>query len=415
MAINLNIKSSVFLPCYQPYIEDYSKRYNIFWGGRGSGKTKFVIQKLVIKGLKEKRLILLMRKETNKLRDSVWKELLDVINEWHLREYFTVNKTEFRITCKLNGTEFKCLGLDEPEKIKGFTNISDVFMDEITAFTPDDFELIDGTLRSSIYSLPLQMYACFNPISKANWVYRYFNFDTGTVPPNTFVLHSTYLDNPFLDESFKLRMAALKERNYNRWKVEALGEFVTLDKLVFTNWRIEDFNHAEIKGDLLVGMDFGFINDVSTIVASILDEASKKIYVFKTWGDTGKTNDQLAAIIRDLGFSKSVIIADAAEPKSIEEIKRLGISKIRACTKGRDSIIHGIQRLQQYEIVVHPTCEEIIAEFENYSWKKDKQSGEYVNEPIDKFNHYIDALRYSLQVVGNNRQLKSMSKAALSL
>lgn len=415
MGINLKIKPSVFLPCYYPYVEDYSNRYNVFWGGRGSGKTKFVIQKLVVKGLKEKRMILLMRKETNKLRDSVWKELLDVINEWNLRGFFSVNKTEFRITCKLNGTEFKCLGLDEPEKIKGFTAISDVFMDEITAFTPDDFELIDGTVRSKIYSLPLQMYACFNPISKANWVYKYFGFDTGIVPPNTFIMHTTYLDNPFLDKSFGERMEALKARNYNRWKVEALGEFVTLDKLVFTNWRRETFDYRNIKGTLLVGMDFGFVNDVSTIVASVLDEESKKIYIFKTWGDTNKTNDELAGIIRGLGFSKSVIIADAAEPKSIEEIKRLGISKIRACTKGRDSIIHGIQRLQQYEILVLPECEEIISEFENYSWKKDKRSGEYVNEPIDKFNHYIDALRYSLQVVSNGKQLKTISKAALNL
>ena len=232
-----------------------------------------------------------MRKETNKLRDSVWKELLDVINEWNLKEFFSVNKTEFRVTCKLNGTEFKCLGLDESEKIKGFTAISDVFMDEVTAFTADDFELIDGTLRSKIYNLPLQIYIGFNPISKANWVYHYFGFDTGITPPDTFIMHTTYLDNPYLDESFHKRMDALKTRNFNRWKVEALGEFVTLDKLVFTNWKVEEFNHIDLPGTLLVGMDFGFVNDVSTIVASILNEDTKTIHIFKTWGDTGKTND----------------------------------------------------------------------------------------------------------------------------
>lgn len=415
MAVNIKIKPSVFLPVYQPYIEDYSCRYNIYWGGRGSGKTKFIIQKLVVKGFKEKRLILLMRKETNKLRDSVWKELLDVIEDWGLRQYFVVNKTEFRVTCKLNGTVFKCLGLDEAEKVKGFTNISDVFMDEITAFQPEDYELVDGTLRSSIYTLPLQMYAAFNPISKANWVYKYFGFDTQVTPPNTFIIHTTYLDNPYLDSSFSDRMETLKQRNYNRWKVEALGEFVTLDKLVFTNWKTADFNHAEIQGQLIIGMDFGFVNDVSTIVASVLNEDEKKIYVFETWGDTGKTNDQLAAIIKSLGFSKSVIIADSAEQKSIAELKQLGITHIKPSVKGKDSINHGIQKLQQYEIIVHPSCEGLITEFENYSYKKDKQSGEYVNTPIDAFNHYIDALRYSLQCVDNSRQLKTMSKAALSL
>ena len=99
-------------------------------------------------------------------------------------------------------------------------------------------------------------------------------------------------------------------------------------------------------------------------------------------------------------FSKSIIIADAAEQKSIEEIKREGINKIKPCKKGKDSIIYGIQKLQNYEIIVHPICTEIITEFENYSWKKDRVTGLYINEPVDMFNHFIDALRYSLQCVG---------------
>lgn len=407
--INLVIKKDkIILPIYQPYVEDYTHRYNVYWGGRGSGKTKFIMQKLMIKGLKERRLILLMRKETNKLRDSVWKELLDVIEDFKLTPYFTINKTEFRATCNINGTEFKCLGLDEPEKIKGFANMSDVFMDEITAFNEEDIELIDGTLRAIGYELPLQMYFAFNPISKTNFVYKYFGFDTGVTPPDTFILHSTYLDNPFLDESYLKRMDNMKLRNYNRWKIEALGEFVTLDKLVFQNWKSEEFNYADIKGQLLVGLDFGFVNDVSALVASILDDTNKRIYIFKEWGDTGKTNAELVNIITAMGFSKSVIIADSAEPKSIEEIKRAGIMKIRPSIKGPDSIMHGIQQLQNYEIIVHPSCTGIITELENYSWQKDKKTNEYINKPIDAFNHFIDALRYSLQCA--RARLKTLDK-----
>ena len=414
MIINLTVNKSICLPIYQPYIVDYSNRYNVYWGGRGSGKTKFIMQKLLIKGLKEKRLILLMRKETNKLRDSVWKELLSVIESFKLSRYFEINKTEFRVTCILNGTEFKCLGLDEPEKIKGFADMSDVFMDEITAFNEDDIELIDGTLRSTNYKLPLQIYFAFNPISKANFVYKYFGFKDGITPPDTFILHSTYLDNPYLDESYISRMENMKERNYNRWKIEALGEFVSLDKLVYNNWKKETFNHADIVGELIIGLDFGFINDISALVASILDETNKKIYIFKEWGDINKTNEELASIISALGFAKSNIIADAAEPKSIEEIKRKGIMRIRACTKGPDSIVHGIQQLQQYDIVVHPSCEGVITELENYSWQKDKQSNEYINKPIDAFNHYMDALRYSLQCI-NTKKLKTINKSCLGL
>ena len=412
MMINLKIKPSVFCPIYYPYLLDYQYRYNVFYGGRASGKTKFIMQKLLIKGLKEKRTILLMRKQTTQLRDSVWKEILQVIDDFHLSQFFTVNKTEFRITCLINGTEFKCLGLDEPEKIKGFADISDVFLDEVTGFNQEDVELIDGTLRSPKFKLPLQMYFSFNPISKANFVYKYFGFDTGITPPNTFILKSTYLDNPFLGENVAERYEALKQRDYRRWQIEALGDFVSLDKLVFQNYKVEEFDHTKINGVLLCGLDYGFVNDISAFVASLLDEENKKIYVFKIWGDTNKTNDELSNIIKSMGFSKSLIIADCAEQKSIEEMKRAGILRIKPSVKGADSIIHGIQKLQQYDIIIHPSCEGIITEFENYSWQKDKQSGEYINKPIDSFNHYIDALRYSLQCV-NSGKLVSLPRNVL--
>ena len=410
--IKLNIKPSIFCPIYYPYLLDYQYRYNVFYGGRASGKTKFIMQKLLIKGLKEKRTILLMRKQTTQLRDSVWKEILQVIDDFHLSQFFTVNKTEFRITCLINGTEFKCLGLDEPEKIKGFADISDVFLDEVTGFNQEDVELIDGTLRSPKFKLPLQMYFSFNPISKANFVYKYFGFDTGITPPNTFILKSTYLDNPFLGDNVAERYEALKQRDYRRWQIEALGDFVSLDKLVFQNYKVEEFDHTKINGTLLCGLDYGFVNDISAFVASLLDEENKKIYVFKIWGDTNKTNDELSNIIKSMGFSKSLIIADCAEQKSIEEMKRAGILRIKPSVKGADSIIHGIQKLQQYDIIIHPSCEGIITEFENYSWQKDKQSGEYINKPIDSFNHYIDALRYSLQCV-NSGKLVSLPRNVL--
>ena len=401
--INLNIIKQIFCPIYLPYLYDYSKRYNVYYGGRASGKTKFIMQKLLIKGLRERRMILLMRKQTTQLRDSVWKEMLQTISDFHLLDYFSINKTEFRITCNINGTEFKCLGLDEPEKIKGFADISDVFMDEVTGFNKEDVELIDGTLRSPKFKLPLQMYFAFNPISKANFVYTYFGFDTGIVPSNTFILKSTYLDNPFLGANVAERYEALKQRDYQRWQIEALGDFVSLDRLVFQNVKVEEFNHADIKGQLICGLDYGFVNDISAFVASLLDEENKKLYVFKIWGDTNKTNQELANIIKAMGFSKSVIIADCAEQKSIEEMRREGIIKIKPSVKGADSIIHGIQKLQQYEIIVHPDCEGIITEFQNYAWQKDKQSGEYINKPIDAFNHYIDALRYSIQSAGTGK------------
>ena len=413
--INLNIKKSVFLPCYQPYITDYSMRYNVYYGGRGSGKTIFVYQKLLLKGLKEKRTILLMRKTTANCKFSVWKELKEAVDRFQLTKYFTFYESDYSAVCNLNGTVFKCTGLDVAEKIKGFSEISDVLLEEATEFTKEDFELIDGTVRSIKYDLPLQIYCLFNPVSKVNWVYTHFGFDTGIVPPDTFILKTTYLDNPHLSPDYIKRMENMRITNPTRWKIEALGDFVSLDRLVFHNWKSEEFNHADIKGDLLVGMDFGFVNDESTILASVLDETEKRIYVFKEWGATNKTNDELAKIISALGFSKSVIVADSAEQKSIEEIKRLGVTRIKPAVKGADSIIHGIQKLQQYEIIIHPSCAGLLVEMENYTWVKDKKTGEYINKPIDTFNHYIDALRYSLQCVDNSKKLKTLNKATFSL
>ena len=411
----LNIDEDVFLPVYYPYLWDYSKRYNIYYGGRGSGKTVFLVSKLLLKGLLEKRNILLMNKHTNKVVDGVWRELNNAIDQFQLRPYFTFNKTEFRATCNINGTQIRCLGLDDAERIKGYADISDVLLDEATNFTVEDFELIDGTLRSPKYEYMLQLYLSFNPVSKTNWVYKYFGFDTGITPDNTFILKTTYLDNGFLSQEYHERMEMLKKRNYTRWKIEALGDFVSLDRLVYDGyWKCEDFDYTKIKGELLVGLDFGFVNDVSALTASILDEENKKLYVFKEWGDTGKTNPELAKIITSLGFAKSTIIADSSEQKSIEELRRLGLQRIKPSVKGPDSIIHGIQKLQQYEMIIHPSCVEVINELENYSWQKDKQTGEYINKPVDSFNHYLDSIRYSTQCA-DFKKLKVVDKSILGL
>lgn len=410
MSFVININKKGILPVYRPYLEDYSNRYQVYYGGRGSGKTIFAMDKLVIKGLKEKRMILLMRKTTANCKFSVWKELKEAVARMNLTKYFTFYESDYSAICNLTGTQFKCTGLDVAEKIKGFSEISDVLLEEATEFTPEDFELIDGTVRSVKYLLPLNVILLFNPVSKANWVYKRFGFDTGITPENTFILKTTYLDNPYLSEDYIQRMDAMRKTNPARWKIEALGDFVSLDKLIFQNYKVEQYDYTQVKGQLLVGLDFGFITDPSVIVASILDEPNKRIYIFKEWGAQGKTNQELIKVIESLGFAKSVIIADSAEQKSIEEIKRGGITKIKPAVKGPDSIIHGLQKLMNYELIVHPDCEGIITEFENYAWQKDRVSGEYINKPLSNgFDHYCDALRYSLQCA-NTAKLKSLDK-----
>ena len=121
MIFNIQINPDIILPVYRDDLFDYSYRYGVFWGGRASGKTVYLVEKLLVKGIQEKRNILLMTKQTNRVKDSVWRELTDAIDAFGLRDYFEFNKSEFRAVFKLTGTQFRCLGLDESEKIKGYS------------------------------------------------------------------------------------------------------------------------------------------------------------------------------------------------------------------------------------------------------------------------------------------------------
>lgn len=406
--INLNIDKSVFNDVYYPYLTDYSNRYEVYYGGAGSGKSVFVCQKLLVKACRRKRKVLVIRKVGTTLKDSVFDLFIGMLSKWGLYEYCKINQSNYTIKLP-NGSMFLFKGLDDREKMKSITDITDIWCEEGTELSEDDYDQLDLRLRAM--ASDLQLFISFNPVSKVNWVYRKWFADSHKMYENTFVLHTTYRDNKFLPDDYIKALEEKQRTNYTYYKIYALGEFCTLDKLVFTNWKTEIFDHVNIKGDLIVGLDFGFVNDTSALVASILTE--DRIYVFREWGETGRTNQELAAIIKALGFSKSIIVADSAEQKSIEEIRREGIVRMKKSTKGKDSVIHGIQKLQNYEIIVHPSCTGIITEFENYSWKKDKNTGLYINEPVDMFNHYIDALRYSLQCVG--LKVKTMDKAALGL
>lgn len=404
--VKLNINKAIFNDVYLPYLNDYSRRYNIYYGGAGSGKSVFIAQKLILKALKDKRKVLVVRKVGRTLKDSVFDLIIETLKKWQLYNGCKVNLSTYTVELA-NGSLFLFKGMDDSEKIKSITDISDIWCEEATELAEDDFTQLDLRLRAMAANL--QIYCSFNPTSKLNWVYKRFfapevEIDTDT----TFILKTTYKDNKFLPADYVAALEAKVKTNPNYYKIYTLGEFTTLDKLVFYNWKIQAFDYTEIKGQLMCGLDFGFISDVSAFVASLMDEENKRIYVFREWRGTNKTNQELAEIISTLGFSKSVIIADSAEQKSIEEIKRAGVLKIKPCTKGAGSIIYGIQKLQNYEIIIHPNCTGLIGEMNSYTWKKDKLTGEYTNTPVDFANHSIDALRYSLQCVGV--KLKALDK-----
>lgn len=414
ICIKLKIHSDIFIPVYYPHLRNWNKRYQVYYGGAGSGKSHFIAQALVYKALVDCRRILVLRKVNKTTRTSTFDLLISILSQFQILENCKVNRTDFSITLP-NGSQFLCMGLDDPEKIKSIAGLTDAWLEEATEFTANDFSQIDLRIRHPKAQNQC-IYLSFNPVSKANWCYLTFfdpNPQLAEFRKQVEIIHTTYLDNPFLPEAYVKSLLLMKNTNEAYYNIYALGEFGSLDKLVYNNWQVMDFDPEGIKGQLLLGLDFGYTNDPTALVGSILDQEENRIYVFKEWGGTGFLNDTIAGQIKEMGFAKSLIIADSAEQKSIDEIKKQGISRIKPSVKGQGSVLQGIQKVQQYELIIHPSCVKVKEELENYSWTKDKKTNEYINEPVDKWNHYLDALRYSLQCVDQRHQLATMSKSSL--
>lgn len=406
---NININRKIFNDVYFPYLLDYSHRYEIYYGGAGSGKSHFIAQKLVIKSLSSCRRVLVVRKVMATQKDSCWALILNTLSYFHILKMCKVNKSTFSIELP-NGSEFLFKGMDESEKIKSIVGITDIWCEEATELLPNDVEQLDLRLRAAVPHL--QMVFSFNPVSKANWVYKRW-FETPNNSADTLIVKTTYTDNKFLSNEYIMALEKMKETNFTYWNIYANGEFASLDKLIYTNWEITNTIPPNDL-PLIVGLDFGFVNDASALIISRIDTANKLLYIIDEVYKKGMLNDEIANTIIYKGISKEIIIADSAEQKSIEEIRRLGVPRIRPATKGAGSILQGITQLQQYKILISPSCENTIIELQNYSWSKDK-SGEYVNKPQDSYNHCLDALRYSLQCLENNQRLQTMSKSFLGL
>lgn len=397
--INLNIPkpAKVFNRNIFNILTDYSHFTEVHYGGGSSGKSHGVVQKVVLKALQDwkyPRKILWLRKVGATIADSLFQDVKGCLVDFKIWDFCEWNKTDNRVTLP-NGAVFLFKGMDNSEKIKSIKGISDVVMEEASEFHLNDYTQLTLRLRERKH-LNKQIFLMFNPVSKLNWVYKYFF--TGEPHKNTLIQQSSYKDNKFLDEMTRQNLEDLANRNPAYYKIYALGEFATLDKLVFPKHTERLINPDEVKHlPSYFGLDFGYINDPSALIHVKIDARNKQLYIIDEYVKTGMLNDEIANVIKQLGYAKERITADSAEKKSIAEIKRKGIERIKPAMKGADSIMSGIQFISQFDIIVDERCTKTIEELNNYTWKKDKNTDEYYNEPVDTYNHSIDALRYSVE------------------
>lgn len=411
--VNLNFPkpAKVFNKQIYDNLFDYDHFIEVWYGGASSGKSHGVVQKVVLKACRKwpyPRKVLWLRKVDRTIKDSIFADVLDCLSRWQLLPLCKVNQTNYTITLP-NGSQFLFKGMQDPERIKSIKGLSDVVMEEASEFTLDDYTQLTLRLREPQHR-QRQLFCMFNPVSKVNWTYKqWFAPDAEYDPSRVAVHHSTYKDNRFLDADNIATIEALKKNNPAYYKIYTLGEFATLDKLVFPTFEKRRLRADSLnKFPSLFGLDFGYTNDPSVFIHVKADVKSKVLYVLEEYVKKGMLNDEIAQAIKSLGYAKEKITADAAEKKSIAEIKRNGIYRIRPAEKGPNSVVQGVNFLKEFKIVVDDRCVKTIEELENYTYKKDKATNEYTNEPVDSYNHCIDAIRYAVEEINGKGTVKGV-------
>ncbi len=397
--IPINISPKVFNPVYLPFIHD-STRTQIFFGGSSSGKSHFVAGQRITMDLLSGRNYLSVRNTANTLRFSTFNEIRKTISSWRLSSLFKINKSEMTVTA-LNGRQAIFKGLDDTEKVKSITPevgvITDIHVEEATECSEEDIKQLERRLRGRSY-FPKRITLTFNPILKTHWIYKKYFTDwdeSGTLlkKPNLLILKTTYKDNRFLEPE---DIAVLEDETDAYWyQVYTLGNWGILGDVIFKNWKTEDLSSISSTFDnFRNGLDFGFGPDPAAFVRCHYDAKRKRLYIVKDLEAHELTNPELAVLVRPIAGQERVV-CDSAEPKSIKELRRNKVNAIGA-KKGPDSVRHGIQWLQQQEIIIGRDCQAAQNEFGAYHWKKNKQ-GEVLPIPADKDDHMIDATRYATE------------------
>jgi len=393
--VNLEIDEEVFNKVYLPYLKT-NTRYELFYGGAGSGKSAFVAQKLVLKHMTEKnRKTLIVRKVKSTLRNSVFPEIIYWIKFFNVEDFFTIpsgkgNSIDIEGP---NGNKFIFTGLDNVEKLKSISGITDMWIEEATELEQKDFQQLDLRIRGQ--DANKQFILTFNPTDSNHWIKKFF-FDSQM--KNTTILRTTHLDNKFLDEESRENLEKYITIDQTWYNIYALGEWGILSDLIYNNFTMKEFDNDEKKFDkILVGIDFGY-NHPSAMVKVGINKDFKKtreLFIIDNIKKSKLTTQMFGEELRSKVKKKQEIIADSASPGSIEELKRLGFN-VHGAKKGANSVKSGIDWLKNFKIIVHPDCIETYNEFKTYRWKKG-DDGKPLDIPVEINDDCMDALRYAIE------------------
>lgn len=382
---------------------NFKGRYRVVKGSRGSKKSTTTAQDIIYKMMKYPLAnTLVIRRVFNTHKDSTWTQLKWATNNLGVSHLWNFSKSPLEATYIPTGQKILFRGLDDPMSITSITVEHGYlcwawFEEAFQIMNEDDFNKVDMSIRGELPpGYYKQITVTFNPWSEKHWLKkRFFDIEDEDI----LALTTTYKVNEFLGDDDRLIFEKMKKNNPRRYKIEGLGEWGIAEGLVYENWEEKEFDYKEIskrKGVVSAfGLDFGYTNDPTAFIALLVDDTKKEIYIFDEHYQKAMSNSMIAEMIKYKGYSKERIIADSAEPKSIDDIKRLGIPRIKAAAKGRDSILNGIQFIQNYKIYIHPKCSNTVVEISNYVWST--KEGVVINKPIDDYNHLMDALRYALE------------------
>ena len=387
-------------------VNESQLRYIVMRGSAGSGKSVDTAQNYILRLMQDKgRNLVAMRKSDITNRDSTFAELTGAIYRMFgdkAELYWQINKSPLKLTCKANGNQIIFRGMNDDkqrEKLKSITfangKLTDVWLEEATEFTQADLEIIDDRLRGQLPEGQFyQIRLTFNPVSKTHWIKKVF-FDIAD--PNVLTHHSTYLNNRFVDEAYKARMERRKQVDPEGYMIYGLGEWGEVGGLILSNYIIEDFDTSSDRFDYMVNaQDFGF-NHANCIGEVGFKDGElylcKELYVFE------KDTAEIIQLANNKGFNKGLTMwCDSAEPDRIKMWCKAGY-RARAVNKGGStgSIRAQIDYLKQHKIHIHPSCVNTITEIQQWKWRKDEKTGEYLDEPVPFQDDAMAMLRYSIE------------------